>query len=208
MTLIYNFIIGFLGAFIGVIPPGLLNMSAAKISMKAGRRRGLLFSAGVCLTVMVQTFVALVFARFLDGHPQYIDALQKVALGIFICLTLYFFFIARDSRRPVPEDINHSRANRFFYGMFLAVINLLPLPYWVYVGITFSRFKWFSFDQPAIWAAVIASGLGTFLMLVLYIQYFHNKDRVTRFNVNMNYVIGLITAIISVVTGIKIFRDF
>jgi len=208
MTLIINFLIGFLGAFIGVIPPGLLNMSAAKISMKAGRKKGLLFSAGVCITVMIQTFVALIFARFLDGHPEYIDVLQKVALGIFICLTLYFFFVARDSRRPVPEGMNHSRANRFFYGMFLAVLNLLPLPYWVYVSITFSRFDWFSFEQPAIWAAVIASGLGTFLMLVLYVQFFRNKERAARFNVNMNYVIGLITAIISVVTGIKIFRDF
>ena len=38
MSLITNFALGFLAALIGVIPPGLLNMSAAKIAMKNGRR--------------------------------------------------------------------------------------------------------------------------------------------------------------------------
>ncbi|MBT8264384.1 MAG: lysine transporter LysE, partial [Muriicola sp.] len=144
MTLIANFIIGFLAAFVGVIPPGLLNMSAAKISMKEGRKKGLLFSIGVCVTVMLQTYVALIFARFLDQHPEYVDLLQKVALGIFICITIYFFFIAKDTSRPIRGHVNRSKTHRFFVGMLLAVLNLLPLPYWVYISITFSRFGWFT----------------------------------------------------------------
>ena len=66
MAFVYNFIIGFVASMIGVIPPGLLNMYAAKISMNEGRKKALLFSAGVCVTVFVQTYVALIFARFLD----------------------------------------------------------------------------------------------------------------------------------------------
>ena len=88
MPILYNFLIGYLAAFVGVIPPGLLNMSAAKISMKEGRKNGLLFSFGVCVMVMIQTYVALIFARFLDMNPEYVETLQKVALGIFVCITL------------------------------------------------------------------------------------------------------------------------
>ena len=176
MSVLYNLAIGFLASFVGVIPPGLLNMSAAKISMKEGRKQGVLFSIGVCITVMLQKLVALTFAKFLDRHPEYVDMLQKVALGIFLCLTVYFFFIARDSRRNIPEGVKRPKKNRLFSGMFLALLNLLPLPYWVYISITFAGFGWFSFEQTELWAAVVASGLGTFAMLILYVQFFRKKE--------------------------------
>lgn len=207
MSVLLNFAIGFIAALVGVIPPGLLNMSAAKISMKQGRKIALLFSAGVCLTVCVQTYVALLFARYLDKHPEIIDMLQKVALGIFLCITIYFFFIAKDTRREIPKEVNHSKTNRFFYGILLAALNLLPLPYWVYISVTFSAFGWFSFEQPGLWTAVIASGFGTFLMLAIYIQFFKQKEENKRSSINMNYIIGLITAMISVITLIKIINN-
>lgn len=208
MYLLTNFVIGFIAALIGVIPPGLLNMTAAKISMKQGRRVALLFSAGVCITVCIQTFIALVFARYLDKHPEFVDILQKVALGIFICLTLYFLVIAKDTRRQLPKKSNYSKTNRFFYGVFLAALNLLPLPYWVYVSITFAAFGWFSFEQMPLWSVVLASGAGTFVMLLLYVQFFRKKESQEALKFNMNYIIGIITAIISVITLFKIFQDY
>jgi threonine/homoserine/homoserine lactone efflux protein len=207
MSVLINFVIGFLAAFVGVVPPGLLNMSAAKISMKENRKAAILFSLGVCVTVILQTFIALLFAKYLDQNPEIVDLLQKVALGIFICITIYFFFIAKDTRRELPERTNHSKTNRFFYGILLGVLNLLPFPYWVYVSITFAGFGWFSFEQPDLWAAVIASGLGTFAMLMLYIQFFKRKKSSVRSRVNMNYIIGLITATISIITFLKVLKE-
>jgi len=205
MSVVLNFAIGFLAALIGVIPPGLLNMSAAKISMKSGRKKAVLFSVGVCITVCVQTYVALLFARYLDMHPEVVDLLQKVALGIFLCLAIYFLFIAKDTRRKVPKDLERSSTNRFFYGMLLAALNLLPLPYWVYVSVTFAAFGWFSFDSLPLWSAVLASGLGTFVMLALYAQFFRKKEGDRMLNINMNYLIGGITALIAGITLFKVF---
>lgn len=206
MSVLVNFAIGFIAALIGVIPPGLLNMTAAKISMKQGRKAALLFSGGVFFTIAAQTFVALIFARYLDRHPEVVDVLQEVALGIFISLTLYFFFIAKDSRREVPKEMEYSKTNRFFYGIFLASLNLLPLPYWVYISVTFSSFGWFSFEQFPLWAAVVGSSLGTFVMLYIYAQYFRRKNGRKLFQLNMNYVIGFITAVISAITAFKVFQ--
>jgi threonine/homoserine/homoserine lactone efflux protein len=207
MSVLINFIIGFVAAFVGVIPPGLLNMSAAKISMKESRKAAVLFSIGVGVTVIFQTLVALLFAKYLDQHPEIVDLLQKVALGIFICITVYFFFIAKDTRREIPENVNYSKTNRFFYGILLGALNLLPLPYWVYISITFSGFGWFKFTQPELWATVIASGLGTFAILILYIQFFKRRQHDGKFRVNMNYIIGLITAVISIITFLKVLKD-
>ena len=104
--------------------------------------------------------------------------------------------------------MNKSKTNRFMSGLLLAVLNLLPLPYWVYISITFSGFGWFTFEQPGIWAAVLASGLGTFTMLLVYVQFFRKKEKTSRNQLNMNYIIGFITAVISVITFIKIMNDF
>jgi hypothetical protein len=43
---------------------------------------------------------------------------------------------------------------------------------------------------------------------MLYIQFFKQKKDSMRFKVNMNYVIGLITGIISIVTFLKILKEF
>lgn len=208
MSFLFNFFIGFTASFVGVIPPGLLNMSAAKISMKEGRKRALLFSVGVSVTVIVQTYIALVLARYLDKNPDVIDVLQKVALGIFICLTIYFFFIAKDTRRELPATMVKSKTNRFFNGMMIAALNLLPLPYWVYIGVTFAAFGWFSFAQTDLIATVIGSGIGTLIMLGVYVQFFkRNSEKTTKQSrINMNYVIGAITAIIAIITVFKIVK--
>ena len=76
-------------SFVGVIPPGLLNMTAAKISLKEGSHHGILFSIGVCITVCVQTYLAAIFAKYLSNHPEVIDILQRVAFVIFVLITIY-----------------------------------------------------------------------------------------------------------------------
>ncbi len=204
MALVYNIIISFVMAFIGVLPPGLLNMYAAKISRKEGRKKALVFSLGVILTVFIQTYIALLFSRYLYKHPELIDVLQKIALAIFIGLTVYFLFIAKDTRRELPEEVNHSKRNRFFSGIFLAALNLLPLPYWVYVSISFSSFGWFTFDKPFLLPAALASALGTFVVLAIYIWFFRAKENQKPLSVNLNKIIGIITGIIATITLLKI----
>ena len=128
MGLFMHLMFGFVAALIGVIPPGLLNISAAKISMEEGRRSAATFAVGVGITVLMQTYIALLVARYLEMHPEIIQLLRQIGLGIFFCLTIYFFFIAKDSRRKPANEVTKTGKNRFFLGMLLAALNLLPLP--------------------------------------------------------------------------------
>lgn len=207
MAILINILIGVIGAFVGVLPPGLINVYALKVSLTEGRQKALIFSAGVCITVIIQTIIALVFARYLEQHPEVVDLLQKVALGIFIALTIYFFFIAKDTRREIETENEKSKTRRFFSGMLVAALNLLPLPYWVYIGITFSAFGWFSFGMPDLYFAALGSGIGTFLALAVYVYFLKNKETPKSFKINMNYVIGVITAVISIITFLKILKE-
>lgn len=210
MAVVYNLLIGSLGSLIGVLPPGLINMYAVKVGFREGRKKALIFAVGVCATVMIQTFVALIFARYIDKHPEIVSLLQKIALGIFISLTIYFFFIAKDTRREIKEKDERSKTGRFFSGMLVAALNLLPLPYWVYISLTFAGFGWFSFGEPELWFAVLGSGIGTFIALAIYINFFRVKEeerKEKKFKVNMNYIIGAVTLLISLITLFKILKE-
>lgn len=207
MSGVINFFVGYIAAFVGLIPPGLLNMTAAKIGVKQGRKPAVIFSFGVLLVVCAQTLVGIFFARYLEGYTAVVDILQKVALGIFLALTFYFFVLAKDSRREVPKGVKKSGANRFLYGLLLAAINLLPIPYWVYISISFSAFGWFFFDPSLVIWALIGSGSGTMSMLLLYIYFFRRRLPIGSFGFNVNFLLGGITALISLITIIRIVQN-
>ena len=206
MNFIYYLFFGIAGTIISTSLPGLLNMYAAKISMSQGKKNAYIFVAGASLAILIQTLIALFFARFLDKNPEIITMLEKVALGVFISITIFFFFIAKNtSEKTVNEEVN-SKTKLFFRGFFLSAINLLPVPYWVYISITFTSFKWFSFSHLSVFATVIGSTIGAFIVMVVYIWFFRPKENPRKMNLNMNYLIGTVTAIISIFTLIKIIR--
>ncbi|GAA4944946.1 lysine transporter LysE [Algibacter agarivorans] len=209
MDITLVFILGLFLALVGVIPPGLLNMTAAKISLKEGHVRGIMFSIGVCVIVLVQTYVAAIFARYLSKHSEVIDVLQRVAFVIFILITVYFLFIAKPQPKQQIEPKIKSKHSRFFQGVFLSAINVFPIPYQAYMTITLASYGWMTLDQFNIISYVSGAATGTFVMLYMYIFFFDKiKSKTLTSQKNMNRIIGGITGVISIVTLINIIKDF
>ncbi|KGO90483.1 LysE family transporter [Flavobacterium suncheonense] len=203
-------ILGFTAASIGVAPPGLLNMTAAKVSAVDGRNRALIFALGASVTVLFQTYVAVLFAKFIDRNPDVVILLQEVGLFIFIGLTGYFFWAGKKKKKTQAEELKiKSKTSRFFLGMLLSFLNLLPIPYYVFLSVWFSRKGWFFFNQSYIWLFVLGTVVGSFLMFYLYILFFKKRETTepSFLMKNGNYIIGTVTGIISVVTLIKILKS-
>jgi len=203
------FFLGLFVALIGVIPPGLLNMTAARISLKEGPGRGITFSTGVCIVVYAQTYIAAIFARFLSRRPDIIEILQRVAFIIFVLITVYFIVIAsRHKTKPKIQTYRKSKKSRLFHGMFLSVLNVFPIPYQAYMTITLASFGWLSFDRTIIVSYVTGASMGTFVMLYIYI-FFFDKIKDTKFTSqkSMNYSIGIITGIVALITFINILKE-
>ncbi|APY10618.1 lysine transporter LysE [Seonamhaeicola sp. S2-3] len=208
MNITIIFFLGLVIALVGVIPPGLLNMTAAKISLKEGHSRGIIFSIGVCVIVVAQTYIASIFARYLSKHTEVIDVLQRVALVIFILITVYFLFIAKSNPKQQIAPKIRSKHSRFFQGMFLSSINVFPIPYQAYMTVTLASFGWLSFEQISILSYVAGAASGTFVMLYMYIFFFDKiKSESFTSQKNMNYIIGGITGIISIITLINILKE-
>ena len=207
MTITFIFFLGLFIALVGVVPPGLLNITAAKISLKEGHTRGLVFSIGVCLTVIAQTYIAALFARYLSNHPEVISILQRVAFVIFVLITVYFLFITKKQPKKQKVPKIRSKRSRFFHGVFLSAINVFPIPYQAYMTITLASFGWLKFDQISIITYVAGAATGTFVMLYVYIFFFDKiKEKPFTSQQNMNLIIGCITGIISIITFVNIIR--
>ena len=208
MSITIIFFLGLFIALIGVIPPGLLNMTAAKISLKEGANRGIVFSIGVCITVFIQSYAAVIFARYLSEHKDIIEILQRVALVVFILITVYFLVIASKQKTEKVESHIKSKKSRLFYGMFLAFINVLPIPYQAYMSITFSSFGCMNFETTNILAYVSGAVSGTFVMLYIYIFFFERiKNTKLTTQKSMNYSIGILSGIVALITFINILQE-
>lgn len=208
MEITITFCLGLVFALIGVIPPGLLNMTAAKISLKDGHTRGLVFSSGVCVVVIFQTYIALTFAKYLSKHPDVVDILQRVALVIFILITVYFLLLAKKEVKPHKEPNIKSKKSRFFQGVFLSALNVFPIPYQAYMGTTLAAASLIKLDTTNIWSYVSGAASGTFIMLYVYVFLFEKiNSRKIKSQKNINLIIGSITGLISIFTLINIIKD-
>lgn len=208
MGITFIFFLGLFFALLGVIPPGLLNMTAAKISLKEGHSRGIVFSIGVCVIVFTQTYIASIFARYLSNHRDVVDILQRVAFVIFVLITVYFLFIAKSEPKNQVEPKIRSKYSRFFQGVFLSSINVFPIPYQAYLTITFASFGWLDFEQISVIAYVSGAAMGTFVTLYMYIFFFDKiKGKTFTSQKSMNRIIGGITGLISVFTLFNIIKE-
>lgn len=184
-------------------------MTAAKISLKEGPGRGIMFSTGVCITVFIQTYLAAIFARFLSTRPDVIEILQRVAFVLFVLISVYFLVIARRKQATqVEDDEIKSKRGRLVHGMGLASLNLFPIPYQAYMTITLASFGWLDFDRTSIITYVTGAVMGTFVMLYIYIFFFDKiKTSPMTSQKNMNYIIGGITGLVALVTLINILKE-
>ena len=193
--------LGFLTASAGITPPGLINMTAAKVSLNEGRTQALIFAAGATAIVIIQVFIAIIFARFIDNNPDVVILLREIGLAIFVSLTAFFFW---RGVKPKPEEKEiklHSKKSRFFLGMLLSALNFFPIPFYVFISITLASYNYFTFEKPFIYTFVLGSGIGAFFAFYCYIAFFKKMESKTAFILkNMNYIIGTITGIVSIFT--------
>ena len=122
---------------------------------------------------------------------------------------LFVFVIAKKPKRKKKNIDTRSKSNRFFYGMLLAGLNFFPIPFYVFVTITLSVYKVFSFNFIPIASFLVGVLLGSFSIFYFYISYFIKMEKKADFLFNnINKIIGTITAVISIISIINIIKYY
>jgi len=198
-------VLGFFIAFLAVIPPGLINMTAAKISLQEGKNEAISFAIGASVIIFFQTFIAVLFARFINKHQEIVSTLQEIGIFVFSLLSFYFFWIAKKPKKIKTDSRVKGKSNRFFLGMLLSVLNLLPIPFYVFASMTLAASGYFSFDKIPVAEFVIGVMSGSFTVLYIYIVAFKKIENKTEFLMrNINTIIGSVTTFMAVLTLFKL----
>ncbi len=199
---------GFISAFVGILPPGLINMTAAKVNHKEGKRNALWFVFGAILVIFFQVYFAILFAKIINRRPDLVTMLREIGFCIFTLLTIYFLGIAKTPNGKTKKLKKNSKT-RFFLGMLLSALNFFPIPYYVFISITLASYNLFSFDASSIFIFVNGVILGSFLVFYFYISFFNRiENRRDYIMKNMNTIIGSITGLISILTLINIINYY
>ncbi|NDI97900.1 lysine transporter LysE [Flavobacterium sp. LaA7.5] len=210
MELVLPVVLGIVLAAAGISLPGLLNITAAKISLNEGRQRAVIFALGATSIIFVQTYIAVSFAKFINSRPDIIYLLEEMGLGIFAVLTIYFLFFAK---KPKPKNgvavtTLKSRKSKFFLGILLSALNFFPVPYYVFMSVTLSKHEYFYFNPLFIFLFVMGAVIGSFSVFYLYIISFKKfEHKATFFLCNINYFMGGITGVVCIITIIKMMRN-
>lgn len=202
MSLIIHFLLGFTTSFVGTIPPSMLNMTTAKISIEQTRKEGLKFALGVSLVVFVQAYIAVFAARYIHNNANFERYITIIGIFIFAFLSIYFFKQAQAERK---EDSNLKLKNSFNTGILLSTLNMFAIPFYCGVSSTLSMSGWINFEQTSILVFVLGAALGTYALLSIYAKSAdHIRKKAKLLTKNLNYILSILTAVIVIISLLKV----
>ena len=92
--------------------------------------------------------------------------------------------------------------------MLLSLLNVFPVPFQAYMVTTLATYGLLSFEKYEIITYISGVTMGSFVMLYIYMFFFEKlKDNAVVNPKNMNFIIGGVTALVSVFTLLSFFSD-
>jgi len=202
------FLFTFSAAFIASLPPGLLNMNAAKTSVEKGKSNGVMFGLGVAVVVMIQAYLAVRIAKYLSRNTAVIELFMQVALVIFAVLAIFFFLKGKKQENQQVHFKPSKKRGSFTKGAALAAINLLAIPYYSGMNTIFHAQGFMKYKVVDEIVFILAAGGGTFLVMYLYAFYFNKMEHKTKsFSKKSNYILSILMVVLFLITAIRLFNQ-
>ncbi len=196
-------IIGFLAAFVGLLAPSMLNMTAARTSIEKGKKAGIQFAAGAASVVFVQAFVAVTFAKYLVAHPEVITKLKTAAIFVLLALSVFFFLQARKKFDAKGKD---KQGSSYFIGLGMSSLNMLAVPFYLAMATLAESKGWMVIEQPTSLLYVLGAVLGAFSLFATYATFAEIIARKAQFIAkNINYILSVLFIVLAGVTAYQVF---
>ncbi len=203
MELLNTFFLAVLVAFVGFMPPGMINMTSLKMSLEHHRKEALLFVSGAVSIILIQAFLAVTFAKFLVRNPQIIEYLSYAAIFVFLGLSYMFF---RQARRQVRLQVKDQKRNSYLAGLTMSSMNMLAIPFFLGYSTLLEAKGWLNIDPPHNYIFSLGAVTGSFLLFFIYVLFAeYIQKRVQFIAKNINYILSLLFLVLAVVTAYNVF---
>ena len=201
MTVLTYIFFGFMMAYIGLIPPGMLNMTTVRTAIEKGKSEALQFAAGAASIVTIHSFIAVTFAKYLMEHPEIIARLKIAGIVVFFVLS-YFFFT--QARKKFKAEGKKEEGGYFMKGLFMSAINMLGIPFYLGASAVMESKGWIKLGGINNYFLVIGAVLGAFALFATYAQFAAIITKKAAFIAkNINYVLSVLFLVLGIVLIIK-----
>lgn len=191
-------------AFISLIPPGMLNMTAVRTKIEKSKKSALLFSLGAAIIVIPQAYIALAFTKYFAKHPEIIDRLTIAGIVVLFILSLFFFFLAR---KKFKGEGKKRKGNFLFIGMFMSTMNMLAIPFYLVLSAVLEKKGLLIMSQPYISIFVAGVFLGAFALFSLYVNFASFIEKRAQFIArNINYILSILFFVLGILTLYKLLK--
>lgn len=199
------FLITYFAALLGVVPPGLINMSVAKTCVQKGKSSGIYVAIGASFIVLFQALIAILLAKYIFDNPYVRNMLLRAGLVIFLLMGAYFIIIAQRKRKEVQVHVTNG-ARSLLKGMIISALNVFPIPFFCALGAAMNVGGSVDYHNLQILAFVLAASLGTFTTLYLYAIFFARiEDKSDYFSKYSNYFMAGLMFVLVIITLFRIF---
>lgn len=200
------FLITYFAAFIGVVPPGLVNMTVAKTCVEKGKKSGFYVAIGAGIVILIQAFIAVLLAKYIFDHPYVRRMILRAGLVVFCILAIYFFIQAQN-KRGIKQRSQKATVHSLFKGMLIAALNVFPIPYFVAIAGAMDLSGGMEYDWSLIISFALAASVGSFTSLYLYVVLFDKIERKAEaFAKFSNYFMAGLMLVLIVVALVRIFN--
>lgn len=205
MNYILPFLTGLIASVFGTLLPGILNATVVKISKKEGMKNAYSFMLGTFIIIALQTYLAVFFAKIIDRSVFITNIIREIGFVVFLVLTIYFF-VAKPKQNADEETEMIQKRKRFTQGILLALINVFPIFYYVFITITAVNNNFYSINYISNILLTVGVLIGAFLAFMFYINLFKNATLQENFVLkNINKILGCVTGVITVINLCKLF---
>ncbi|NRB62523.1 MAG: hypothetical protein HRU40_05740 [Saprospiraceae bacterium] len=203
MQFVINFLFGVLITVLGITIPGLINMSAVQITLSRNLKAGILFSIGSAIVIFAQAVIGVGFAGYLAEHREILSMIKKLAILIFIILSIVFFY---KGLRPKLQEHSKGQGHPILIGMAIAGMNVLNIPFFFTISTVGQAHGWIDLQQSSGFFMMLGLSLGGFFMLCLYAYFARYINTHAQFFArNLNYFLSGLFLFLAVVQWVQLY---
>ncbi len=204
MQYLAHIFLGFIMAFISLILPGMLNMTAVRTKIEKDQRSAFLFALGAAIIVIPQAYIALAFAKYFVKYPEVIDNLTIAGIVVLLVLSIIFFFQARKKFKGKGKV---EKGNFILKGMLMSSMNMLVIPFYLVLGSILEAKELLIMRQPFISIFVAGVFLGALSLFSVYVLFASVIEKRAQFIArNINYILSLLFLVLGIMTLIKFLK--
>lgn len=199
------FLVIFSAAFLGVLPPGLVNLSVAKTCLEKGKSNGMLLATGAAIIVFFQAVVAILLSKYIFDHPFVHKTLLRTGVVIFGILAIYFFLKAKKKHSHL-EETSEKGVKSFLKGIMISALNVFPVPFFIAVSTALNAKGKYEYDFNDIVVFALGAMLGSFCVYYIYVVCFmkiqKHTDSVTKYS---NYFMAFLMVTLVIIALFRIY---